>query len=97
MVFSSQLREFPQMIIVLDKYTGYMLTSSPNYMMSSSVAMEMLFYPLVQRESNLILILIIKENIRNNRKSIEKLRGYTYKITNISAANCHREANMVPK
>ena len=60
------------MIIGLDKYTGYMLTSSPNYMMSSSVSMEMLFYPLVQRESNLILIfMIIKENIRNNRKSTE--------------------------
>ena len=42
MVFSSQLRQFPQMIIALDKYTGYMFTSSPNCMTSSSVAMEML-------------------------------------------------------
>ena len=42
MVFSSQLREFPQMIIALDKYSGYMLTSEPNHMMSSSVAMEIL-------------------------------------------------------
>ena len=41
MVFASQLRQFPQMIIALVKYTGYMFTSSPNYM-SSSVAMEML-------------------------------------------------------
>ena len=39
MVFSSQLRQFPQMIIALDEYTGYMFTSSPNCMMSSSVAM----------------------------------------------------------
>ena len=30
------------MIIALDKYTGYMFTSSPNRMMSSSVAMEIL-------------------------------------------------------
>ena len=30
------------MIIVLDEYTGYMFTSSPNCMMSSSVAMEIL-------------------------------------------------------
>ena len=26
----------------------------------------------------------------------EKLREYTYKITNISAANCQRKANLVP-
>ena len=42
MVFSSQLRQFPQMIIALDKYTGYMFTSSPKCMTSSSVAMEIL-------------------------------------------------------
>ena len=42
MVFSSQLKQFPHIIIALDKYTGYMFTSSPNCMMSSSVAMEIL-------------------------------------------------------
>ena len=42
MVFSSQLRQFPQMIIALDKYTVYMFTSLPNCMMSLSVAMEIL-------------------------------------------------------
>ena len=41
--------------------------------------------------------MIIKENIRYHRKITEKLRGHTYKITNISAADCHREANVVPK
>ena len=30
------------MMIALDKYTGHMLTSSPNCMMSSSVAMKTL-------------------------------------------------------
>ena len=40
MVFSSQLSQFPQIIIALDKYTGYMFTSSPNCMMSLFVAME---------------------------------------------------------
>ena len=39
--------------------------------------------------------MIIKVYIRNDRKIAEKLRGYTYKITNISAANCQRAANMV--
>ena len=42
MIFSSQFRQFPQMIIALDKYTGYMFTSSPNCMMSSSIDMEIL-------------------------------------------------------
>ena len=41
-VFSSQLRQFPQMIVALNKYTGYMYTSSLNCMMSSSGAMEIL-------------------------------------------------------
>ena len=35
MVFSSQLRQFPHVIIALDKYTGYMFTSSPNCMSNS--------------------------------------------------------------
>ena len=42
MVFSGQLRQFPQIIIALDKYTGSMITSSPNCMKSASVAMEIL-------------------------------------------------------
>ena len=42
MVFSSQLRQFPLMIIALDKYTGYMFTSLTNCMMTLSVAMEIL-------------------------------------------------------
>ena len=54
------------------------------------------FYPLVQHESNLISILmIIEEKIRKLKKIAEKIKGYTYKIMNISAANCHREANML--
>ena len=42
-----------------------------------------------------MIFMIIKENIRNHRKITEKLRGYTYKITNISAANCNRATNMI--
>ena len=42
MGFASQLRQFTQMIIALGKYTWYMFTASPNCMMSSSVAMEIL-------------------------------------------------------
>ena len=42
MVFSSQFRQALKMIISLNKYTGYMFTSSPNCMIPSSVAMEIL-------------------------------------------------------
>ena len=42
MAFTSQLRQFPQIINALDNYTVYMFTSLPNCMMSSSVAMEIL-------------------------------------------------------
>ena len=37
-------RALAQMIITLDKYSGYMFMSSPNCMMSSSVAMEILCF-----------------------------------------------------
>ena len=42
MFFFSQLRQFPEMIIALDKYADYMFTSSPICMMSSSVAIEIM-------------------------------------------------------
>ena len=42
MVFSSQLRKFPKMIVAHYKYTGYIFTSPPISMMSSAVAMETL-------------------------------------------------------
>ena len=47
--------------------------------------------------NNLILIFM---NINENIKSIEnrkKLRRFTYKITDISAASCPRAASTVPK
>ena len=37
----------------------------------------------------------INENIGNYRKNAEKLRGYTYKITHISAASCPKLPNLV--
>ena len=41
-VFSYQLMQHPHMITALDKSAGYIFTSSPKYVMSSSVAMEIL-------------------------------------------------------
>ena len=38
----------------------------------------------------------INESIRNKRKLVEKLRGYTYKITYMSTTNYSRLKNLVP-
>ena len=38
----------------------------------------------------------INESIRNKRKLVEKIRGYSYKITYMSTANCRRLQNLVP-
>ena len=37
----------------------------------------------------------INENFGNYRKNAEKLRGYTYKISHISAASCPILPNLV--
>ena len=38
----------------------------------------------------------MNESIRNKIKWIEKIRGYSYKITYISTANYRRLQNLVP-
>ena len=38
----------------------------------------------------------MNESIRNKGKEVEKLRGYSYKITYMSTANYHRLQDLVP-
>ena len=38
----------------------------------------------------------MNENIRNKRKMVENLKGYTYNITQMSAANYSRLPKLVP-
>ena len=38
----------------------------------------------------------IYENIRNKRKMVENLKGFTYNITHMSAANYSRLPKFVP-
>ena len=38
----------------------------------------------------------MKESIRNKRKLVEKLGGYSYKSTYMSTANYRRLQNLVP-
>ena len=49
---------------------------------------------MVQYANDLILFLYINEIVGHERKHTEKLRGYTYKITNISDANYPRIASL---
>ena len=44
----------------------------------------------------MIICLNINLNVRNERKMLTKLRGCTYKITHIIAANCPRQPHLVP-
>ena len=61
-----------------------------------TVAKTQSVYPVVQYANNLIQIFMnINENIGNYRKMQKKLRGYTYKITHISAASCPIFPNLV--
>ena len=54
-------------------------------------------YPVVQYTNHLILLFMnVIWNIRNNRKKMQEIKGYTCKITYISAACYPRVANWIP-
>ena len=68
---------------------------------------RLLFATLLQHYSHLIkmiqyanfqilIFMNMNESIRNKRKLVEELGGYTYKITYMSTANYHRLQNLVP-
>ena len=54
------------------------------------------FFSMVKYANCLIYIFMnININTRLKRKNRQKIKGYTYKITNISAAHCPRVANSI--
>ena len=64
---------------------------------SSVIQIDKFFYPVVLYENDLISIFInINENFRNERQNLRKIKGCTYKITNISAALSPSVSNLVP-
>ena len=69
-----------------------------NYQTCYQIKVETLhFNPIVLYTNYLICIFInINENIRNKRKMLENLKGCTYNITHLSAANYSRLPKMVP-
>ena len=55
------------------------------------------FYAMIGYANHFIIILLnINLNVRKERKMVIKLRGCTYKITQIVAANISRLPNLVP-
>ena len=64
--------------------------------MCQLIAMTQPFIATVICSSCLIYIFMkININIRTKKKMTEKIKGYTYKITNIATANCPRVANIM--
>ena len=64
---------------------------------SSVIQFDMFFYPVVLYENYLICIfMIINENFCNERKNLRKIKGCTYKMTNISPIMCSSVSNLVP-
>ena len=55
------------------------------------------FYPMIGYANHFMIIFLnIVLNFREERKMVIKLRGCTYKITHIVAANIPRLAHLVP-
>ena len=63
---------------------------------SSVIQFDMFFHPVVLYENYLICIFMnINENFCNERKNLRKIKGCTYKMTNISPTMCFSVSNLV--
>ena len=64
---------------------------------ASVIQFDMFFYPVVLYENYLFCIFMNNnENFCNERKSLRKIRGCTYKMTNISPTMCSSVSNLMP-
>ena len=64
---------------------------------SSVIQFDMFFHPVVLYENYLICIFMnINENFCNERRNLRKIKGCTYKMTNISPTMCSSVLNLVP-
>ena len=62
----------------------------------SVIQFDKFFHPVVVYENYLICIFInINENFSNERKIPRKIKGCTYKITNVSPTMCSSVSNLV--
>ena len=63
----------------------------------SVIQFEKFFHPVVLYENYLNCIFMnINENFCNERKNLRKIKGYTYKMTNVSPTMCSSVSNLVP-
>ena len=64
---------------------------------SPVIQFDKFFHPVVLYENNLICIFMnINENFCNERKNLRKIKGCTYKMTNVSPTMCSSVSNLVP-
>ena len=64
---------------------------------SSVIQFDNFFHPVVLYENYLICIFMnINEKFCNQRKNLRKIKGCTYKMTNISPTMCSSVSNLVP-
>ena len=64
---------------------------------SSAIQFDKFFHPVVLYENYLICIFMnINEQFCNKRKSLRKIKGCTYKMTNISPTMCSSVSNLEP-
>ena len=62
---------------------------------SSVIQFDKFFHPVVLYENNLICIFMnINENFCNERKNLRKIKGCTYKMTNVSPTMCSFVSNL---
>ena len=79
-----------------DIYKTSSISAAINYKFPNSESHNnfVLLYYLVSKLSNFLKGSHVNETTRN--ETCRKIKGGTYKISNISAANCHRVQNLEP-
>ena len=64
---------------------------------ASVIQLDKIFHPVVLYENYLICIFMnINENFCYERKNLRKIKGRTYKMTNVSPTMCSSVSNLVP-
>ena len=64
---------------------------------ASVIQFDKIFHPVVLYENYLICIFMnINENFCNETKNLRKIKGCTYKMTNVSPTMCSSVSNLVP-
>ena len=64
---------------------------------SSAIQFDKFSHPVVLYLNHLICIFMnVNENLSNERKYLRKIKGCTYRVTNVSPTMCSSVSNIVP-